>query len=168
VLAVASSLHATVLLPADLGDLARESITIVRGLVVNVEAQWIDRRRIETVVTVDVERSLKGASGPTVQFRVPGGRVGRYRNVVVGAPEFAVGRRVIVFLGGANGGLPYTLGLGQGVFRIADVDGQPTVLPPAVLPVITVQPVVRGDPSRRPMSLGDFEARVRDLAVMPR
>lgn len=158
---------ATVLLPADLGELSADARAIVRGRVVAVEARWIDDRRgIDTIVTLDVESYLKGALGSTLQFRVPGGELGRFRSIVVGAPEFAVDDRVVVFLGARGPSVPYVLGLSQGVFRIAraaDNSGW-VVTPPAVFPSAAAARIVRGDPSRRPMALADFEQRVRTLA----
>jgi len=51
----------------------------VRGHVVALDAQWTDERRtIETIVTLEPERYLKGQLGELVQFRVPGGVMGRY------------------------------------------------------------------------------------------
>ena len=44
-MARASAPHATVLLPADLGELSREARAIARGRVVAVDAQWTDDRR---------------------------------------------------------------------------------------------------------------------------
>jgi hypothetical protein len=162
-------LRATVLIPSDLGDLSRRATTIARGRVVAVDARWVDgRRRIETVVTLEAERYLKGSESATMQFRVPGGRLGRYRNVVVGAPQFTVGQRVIVFLGSSTTSLPFTLGLGQGVFRVASdqsdwVVTSPVVLPPT--PSAAPLRIVRGDPARRALlPLAEFEARVRELA----
>src|SRR5262245_33371455 len=102
--------RATVLVPADLGELSRDARAIVRGRIVAVDAQWTaGRRTIETMVTLQTETYLKGQLGDTVQFRVPGGVLGRYRNVVVGAPEFFVGQRVIVFLGAQGPTIPYVL-----------------------------------------------------------
>jgi hypothetical protein len=93
-------------MPADLGELSRDAWAIARGRVVAVDAQWTDgRRTIETIVTLEPDAYLKGQPGSTVQFRVPGGSLGRFRNIVVGAPRFAVGQRVIVFLG-ARGTVP--------------------------------------------------------------
>jgi hypothetical protein len=160
-----ASARATVLLPADLGELTRRAVTIARGRVVAVDAQWVEgRRRIETVVTLDAERSLKGPSGSTIQFRVPGGRLGRFRNIVVGAPRFDLGQRVIVFLGPAGPGLPYTVGLAQGVFRIAAGEADAVVISPGVLPTGATLRVVRGDSARRPMPLSQFEDEIRRLA----
>src|SRR6185436_5156698 len=97
---LATTAHATVLIPATLGELSRDAYAIVRGRVVSVEGRWTpDRRTIESIVTLESEAYLKGALGETVEFRVPGGVLGRFRNIVVGAPRFAPGQRVIVFLG---------------------------------------------------------------------
>jgi hypothetical protein len=165
-LCVASIAEATVLVPADVGELARDARAIARGTVVSVDGRWTDdRRRIETIVTLEAETYLKGALGETLQFRVPGGSLGRYRNVVVGAPEFAPGQRVIVFLGARGPGIPYVLGFSQGVFRVSmAADRSWTVSPPPVMPSPS-GPVVRGSASRRPAPLADFERDVRALAA---
>ena len=116
--------RATVFIGADLGELSRDAIAIARGRVVAVEGRWGENRRtIETMVTLEVERYLKGSLGDTLEFRVPGGGLGRFRTVVVGAPEFAVDQRVVVFLGARGPSVPYVLGLSQGVFRIDRMPG---------------------------------------------
>src|SRR5260221_4264688 len=90
---------ATVLIGPDLGELTRDAVAIARGRVAAVDTQWTaDRRTIETIVTLDVETYLKGALGPVVQFRVPGGDRGRFRSIVVGAPAFQIDDDVVVFL----------------------------------------------------------------------
>jgi hypothetical protein len=116
---------------------------------------------------LDVETYLKGPLGTTVRFRVPGGTVGRLRRVVVGAPEFEVGERVVIFLAAQGPSVPYVIGLSQGVFRIVTAGGASSslVTPPPLLPTSAAGGVLtRGDPSRRPMPLADFEQRVRELA----
>jgi hypothetical protein len=156
---------ATVLIPADLGELSRDARAIARGRIVALDAQWTDGRRgIETVVTLETEAYLKGNLGETIQFRVPGGSLGRFRNIVVGAPQFAVGQRVILFLGARGPTVPFVLGLSQGVFRLAQNGGGDwMVTPPAVLP--TMQgPIVRGNLTMRAAPLADFEREVRALA----
>src|SRR5258705_13312069 len=96
----ATGTGATTILPADFGDLAREARVVARGRVTAVESRWTESRRgIETLVSLEAEAYLKGELGGTIQFRVPGGLLGRFRSVTVGAPQFVVGRRVIVFLG---------------------------------------------------------------------
>jgi hypothetical protein len=158
---------ATVLIPADLSELSRDAVAIARGRVMGLDAQWTeDHGTIETIVTLDVESYLKGSLGSTLRFRVPGGELGRFRSVVVGAPAFAVDQRVVVFLGARGPSVPHLLGLSQGVFRVAraaDNSGW-LVTSPVLLPGAVTARVVRGDPSRRALALGDFEQTVRALA----
>jgi len=164
------SARATVLIPADLGELSRDALAIVRGRVIALDAQWTeDRGTIETIVTLDVERYLKGALGATLRFRVPGGELGRFRSVVVGAPAFAIDQHVVVFLGARGPSVPHLLGMSQGVFRIAraaDNSGW-LVTSPVIMPAAggVSSRVVRGDPARRAVALGDFEQTVRVLAA---
>jgi hypothetical protein len=158
---------ATVVVAADLGELSRDARAIAVGRVVAVDGRWTDdRRTIETIVTLDVDRYLKGSLGATLQFRVPGGALGRYRTIVVGAPGFVVDQRVVVFLGATGPMIPYVLGFNQGVYRIVASDaGAWMVTPPAMLPTAGgTAPVARGDAARRPLPLADFESRIRVLA----
>jgi hypothetical protein len=167
-IALSMPVRATVLIPAALGELSHDAIAIARGRVAALDVQWTeDRGTIETIVTLEVETYLKGALGSTLRFRVPGGELGRFRSIVVGAPEFAVDQHVVVFLGARGPSVPHVLGLNQGVFhmaRAADNSGW-LVTSPVMLPATagTVR-VVRGDPSRRALALGDFEQTVRTLA----
>jgi len=167
-LCCAARVGATVLLPADLGDLSRDACAIALGRVVAVDARWADdRRSIDTLVTLDVDAYLKGSLGSPLRFRVPGGELGRYRSILVGAPEFAINQRVVVFLGARGPSVPYVLGLSQGVFRlVAASDGSGwLVTPPPVLPAVAgPSRVVRGDAARQPLPLADFERQVRALA----
>jgi hypothetical protein len=168
VIFVTARLQATVLVPASMGELAREAGAIVRGRVVATEARFTpDRRAIETLVTMDADATLKGSLGATLQFLVPGGTLGRYRSIFVGAPAFAAGEHVVVFLGWNGPSYPYVLGLSQGVFRVqADGDHGWRVTPsPITAPLSGPATVVRGDPARRPMPLADFEQRVRALVA---
>ena len=166
-------LGATTVLPADLGELSRDARFIVRGQVVAQNARWTDdHRAIETIVTLQPDAYLKGQLGETVDFRVPGGRLGRFQSIMVGAPQFAVGQGVILFLGARGPSVPYILGLSQGVFRLVESQGEWKVAPPAIVatsgrPVPPVL-IVRGDLSRRPLPLDRFERQVRALAQAPR
>jgi hypothetical protein len=152
-LALAATARATVIIPADLGELSRDAIAIVRGRVAAVDARWTeDRGTIETIVTLEVEGYLKGALGQVARFRVPGGELGRFRSIVVGAHGPTV---------------PHVVGFNQGVYRLvraADNAGW-LVTPPANLPAAAGSVrIVRGDVNRRPLPLADFEQRVRALA----
>jgi hypothetical protein len=162
-MAIAPRVRATVIVPADLAELSHDARAIARGRVAAVTGRWTeDRRTIETIVKLEVDRYLKGSFGGTIEFRVPGGELGRYRNVVVGAPEFAVGDRVIVFLAAAGPMIPYIVGFNQGVYRIVAGAERNAALvtPPPILPGPQPRRIVRGDPTRRPLPLEKFEQRV--------
>ncbi|HZR24791.1 MAG TPA: hypothetical protein VFA59_14450 [Vicinamibacterales bacterium] len=165
----AARADATTLVPADIGVLAHDALAIARGRVVAAEGRWTDdRRTIETIVTLQVETYLKGDLGVTVQFLVPGGRLGRYRSVFVGAPEFNLDDRVVVFLGAHGPSMPYLVGFSQGVYRVVRSAGADVVTPPPVWPTATGTAVVRGDPARTTPPLADFEQRVHALATAAR
>jgi hypothetical protein len=125
---------ALTVLPATFDEMVSESQLVVHGRVTDVRSQTTaGRRGIETIVTVAVIDALKGAPGREVQFRMPNGQVGRYRRVLVGAPEFATGEEVVLFLRGHAPALPVPFGLSQGVYRISRrADGRAMV---ASLPV---------------------------------
>ena len=117
-LAIAADARATVILPAELHEIVDGSQTIVRGRVVDVRSEMTaGRRSIHTFVTLAVDERFKGTPGATVTFRVPNGQVGRYKRIIVGAPEFVVGDDVFVFLRGAAPAMPTLFGLSQGVYR---------------------------------------------------
>ena len=159
--------RATTIVPADLGELSHDAIAIARGRIADVRSQWTeDRGTVETIVTLEVESYLKGSLGTTIRFKVPGGELGRFRTVVVGAPDFVVDQRVVVFLGAHGPTVPYIVGFNQGVYRVVRApDGSGwLVTPPLNVAGTTAVRVVRGDSTRRPVPLADFEQRVRVLA----
>ncbi len=160
---------ATVHLPTDFAEMVARSTFVVHGRVVDVRSDTSsDRRGIVTYVTVDVAHPLKGAPGESVTFLVPGGQVGRYERIVVGAPQFERGDEVVLFLASRGPSIPYVFGLSQGVYRVSRASGRATVMPPAVLArggdASAAGPLVRGDPARRPLPLDDFAREVRLLA----
>jgi hypothetical protein len=150
---------ATTLVPADFTQMARESELIVHGTVVSVHGQITGpRRAIDSVITVQVAATMKGTPAAQAVFRVPGGRVGRYRRVMVGAPEFAAGDEVILFLKGRAPALAMPYGLSQGVYRVARQGGV-AVVTPAV--AVSAGRLTRGDPSRRPVDPAAFARQVQ-------
>ena len=160
------SASATVILPADFSTVVTESGVIVHGRVVRVESQLTAPERvIESVVTLAVVRSLKGDVAATVAFRVPNGQVGRYRRVLVGAPEFIEGDEVVVFLQGRPPAMPSVFGLNQGVYRVArDASARAMVMPPRM--AAPDGRVVRGDPARVALPIEAFAREVH--AVLER
>jgi hypothetical protein len=169
-LACAVLLHAapalaTVFLPADFDEMVSASVFIVQGRVVDVRSDAVaDRRSIVTYVTVDVAQPLKGRPGGEVTFLVPGGQIGRYERVVVGAPHFEPGDEVVLFLSARGPSIPYVFGLSQGVYRISRASGQALVMPPVIAAAADgagAGRIVRGDPARRPLPLDEFAREVR-------
>jgi hypothetical protein len=156
--------YATVLLPADFVTIVTGSPIIVHGRVSDVRSFVTGpRRTIESVVTLTVIDTLKGTPAPTLTFRVPNGQVGRYRRVVVGAPEFDPGDEVVVFLQARAPSIPSLFGLSQGVYRVVrDRNAQAIVTPPPVMARgAGAERVVRGDPVRQPMPMAAFAREVR-------
>jgi hypothetical protein len=156
-------MSAMVVVPAGFSEMVTASELVVHGRVVGIRPQIVgDRRTIETVITIAVLDALKGQPGETVHFRVPGGQIGRYRRFMVGAPEFASGEEVVLFLKGRPPGVPFPFGLSQGVYRVVrDPGGRSLVTPPTVAEA--AGRVVRGDPSRRPVELSVFARNVRAI-----
>jgi hypothetical protein len=157
---------ATVILPADFDTVVTDSRMIVHGRVVDVRSELTGpRREIESVITVAVIESFKGTAGTSVMFRSPTGQVGRYRRVLVGAPEFAEGDEVVLFLQGRPPAMPTVFGLSQGVYRVTrTAAARALVMPaPATAPAGRI---VRGDPSRVPIPIESFARQIR--AVLER
>jgi hypothetical protein len=163
--AVSFPLSATVLIPAEFREIVSGSQIIVHGRVSAVRPEWTaGRRRIESVVTLEAAAFYRGTASRVVTFRVPGGQIGRYKSVTVGAPEFRQGDEVVLFLKANGPAVPQVFGLNQGVFRVK-VDGrsgrrlvtQPIVSARSALPEV----VARGSRDRRPLPLHQFEAQVK-------
>lgn len=168
-LLVAAPAGATVYLPVDFNQMVTGSKEIAHGRVVDVRGDLTDdRRSIVTYVTIEVAEHLKGSLGQSITFRVPGGQVGRYRRIIVGAPQFERGDEVIVFLTSRGPSFPYLFGLSQGVYRVARrADGRAIVTP--VPPIAGGSDrLVRGDPARRPLPLDAFTREVKAIVESQR
>jgi hypothetical protein len=165
-LLIASPAAATVYVPVDFREMVTASHSIVHGRVVDVRSEPTrDRVMVVTYVTIDVEEHLKGHLGDSTTFLVPGGQVGRYRRIIVGAPQFERGDEVVVFLSARGPSIPYLFGLSQGVYRVVrTADGRAMVTPPALMAKgAGAERVVRGDPARRPLALAAFAREVRTI-----
>ncbi len=97
-------------------------------------------------MTVEVLRGLKGRSGETLSFAVPGGQAGRYLNVIPGAPVFARGDLAVFFVSSSGARLPVTTGFTQGIFRVQRGAANQMIVNHKV-----------------PVPLGTFEASVRAI-----
>lgn len=161
-----ASVEATTVVPLSFEQLVSESSAVVYGRVSDVRSQWTaDRRFIESVVSIDVIKEMKGGAGSTIAFTVPGGQVGRYLNVIPGAPTFTTGDLAVFFLTEHGPRLPVTTGLTQGIYRVRrdTSSGAMLVMPPIVE---TAGRVPRGDVRRKPVSLAAFEGSVRAISTI--
>ena len=168
-LAVTAIARATVIVPAEFREVVAGSGLIVVGRVTDVTAEWADgRRRIDSYVTIEVESTLKGQPREQVTFLVPGGQIGRYRSVLVGAPVFSPGDEAVLFLNARGSGTPYVFGLNQGVYRVrVDAGSRQRVVvpPPLVGRTETAERVRRGASERRPQPIDTFNAQVRAIVA---
>jgi hypothetical protein len=163
---LASPAAATVYVPVDFREMVTASRAIVHGRVIDVRSEPTrDRLMVVTYVTLEAHNHLKGNFGNSITFTVPGGQVGRYRRIIVGAPQFERGDEVVVFLSARGPTIPYLFGLSQGVYRVARTeDGGGLVTPPAIMARgVAAERIVRGDPARRPLPLASFAREVRAI-----
>jgi len=164
ILVLAVPIAATVLVPAEFREIVSGSQIIVHGRVIDVRSEWVDgRSRIDSLVTIQPSAFYRGTPTDTVTFRVPGGQVGRYKSIMVGAPEFQPGDEAVLFLRGQGASVPSVFGLSQGVFRVRiDSRGHRLVIvPPLMARGSGSERVVRGARERRPLPLEQFGAAVR-------
>lgn len=163
---LAIPLRATVLVPAEFREIVAGSQVIVHGRVAAVTPEWsADRRRIDSVVTVEVAAYLKGGPGRTVTFRAPGGQIGRFKSITVGAPEFRSGEEAVFFLTAQGPGVARVFGLSQGVYRVRlDPGTGRRLVIPAALTARSDEPEVirRGTVERKPVALDAFASQVRN------
>ena len=100
---VVSVSRATSVVPPTFDELVAESEAVIRGIVTDVRAEEFDSPQgpgIRTLVTLRVERALKGSAGETITLVQLGGRVGGRALRVAGLPEFKAGDRQVVFVAG--------------------------------------------------------------------
>jgi len=158
--------NATVVVPAEFREVVGGSELIAYGTVVDVRSGWADgRSRIESVVTVDVAAWYKGGNERTLAFVVPGGEVGRYRSVMIGAPVFKPGDQAFLFLKTRGAERPYVFGLNQGVFRVSvDANGVRQVTTPLLMATGDApERVQRGARGRKPISIDEFGRQLRSV-----
>jgi hypothetical protein len=157
-LVAASPSRAAVAVPASVEDLARSSQAVVRGRVARLASRWSDdQRRIFTFVEIDASSVWRGAPPARVTVMVPGGVVGPIGQRVDGAPAFATGEEVVVFLSEAEAGTFRVTGLAQGKFRVEDGTARPELAH-----VSFVEAPLRAQERRaEAMAVAELERRVR-------
>ena len=100
-------------------ELARAADAIVIGTITDLETVASGEGAINTLVTIDVERAVKGAVGARVTLKQPGGQIGERGLWIAGSPQFARGERQMLFLSAARDGTARTTALGLGQFMLA-------------------------------------------------
>ncbi len=164
-LAIGGRAQATTVLPMSFEELVHEAVAVVYARVADVRGQWTnDRRAIDSVITLEALRYLKGDLGATVHMRLPGGEAGGVLNVIPGAPVLRPGEVVVVFLTARGPAIATTLGLGQGIFRvIRDPQTRSLLVSPPPLKASAAGKIVRGAADRRLLTLDAFASTVRDV-----
>ncbi len=155
--------RATVLVPVSFREAVVDATMIVRGHVTDVRGVF-SASGAESIVTVAVDQRLKGDADDFVSVHVPGGTVGRYRYVFVGAPTFAVNDQAVFLLKRGSDSALRLVGLSQGVYRLqALTAGGPAVVAAPVVAgqTASVGDVVRGDSRRKMLSVSEFESLIR-------
>jgi len=168
-----ATLAAHLVIPSEFRDVVNDASLIVRGRITDVRAVAVPGMGIDSIATVAVENVLKGSASGFVYVRVPGGVIGRTRFVMVGAPAFKTGQRAVLFLRPSTADTTFRpIGLTMGVYPIqTEATTQRLVILPPVVTARTptkAPPTVRGDRSRKPMTVPEFESMVRTvMATIP-
>ena len=162
---IAVAAEAITLVPVTFEQLVDEAIAVVYARVSDVRGQWTaDRRGIDSIVSLEALRYLKGDLGEVVSVRLPGGEAGGRINVIPGAPVLREGDLVVLFLTARGPAIPTPVGLTQGIFRVS-VDqrtGTAFVSPPP-LKGSQAGRIIRGAADRRVLTLDGFAGSVREL-----
>lgn len=138
--------------------LASSTDSVVRGRVLQRSATTSeDGRRVFTLVDVEVSDTWRGSAPRTVRVIVPGGVVGNIGQRVEGAPAFAEGEEVVVFLHRAEAGGFRVAGLAQGKYSVAG----PTATPDLSQLRFVGRQVGPGERPAEPMPVAELERRVR-------
>lgn len=113
--------RATSVIAPTFAELVAEAETVVRGVVTEIHAEEFDSpqgKGVRTLVTLRVERALKGAPGETVTLSILGGTVGKRTLKVVGLPQFQLGQRQIVFFANNGRVICPLIGAGYGRYHV--------------------------------------------------
>ena len=109
---------ASSVLPLDVPALTHAASDVVRAQVTSVRCAWTDdKRRLVTLVEVEVLESWKGAAKRRLTVVQPGGELDGIGQRVFGVAPLALREEVVLFLE-RQGQFHRTVGLAQGVYRV--------------------------------------------------
>ncbi len=152
-----------------LEEMAQRADLIFVGRAVGSRAYWnVQRTRIYTYTTFQVERFIKGGTGggsgeEQVTLRLWGGELGPMRSIVPGTPQFATGEEVLLFCVGSGARIPTLLGLALGKFTLTRDDAGETMLKRDISGLVLANYRTNSQPAGTPPTryrLSDVEARI--------
>jgi hypothetical protein len=152
-----------------LEEMAQRADFIFVGRAVDSRADWnVQRTRIYTYTTFQVERFIKGGTGggsgeEQVTLRLWGGELGPMRSIVPGTPQFASGEEVLLFCVGSGARIPTLLGLALGKFTLTRDDAGETMLKRDISGLVLANYRTNSQPAGTPPTryrLSDVEARI--------
>ena len=113
--------HALSVIAPTFPQLVAAADTIARGTVTAIRSEEFDSpqgRGVRTLVTLHLERTLKGTPAETVTLTLLGGTVGKRTLRVVGLPAFTVGQRQVVFFANNGSVLCPLVAAGHGRYHV--------------------------------------------------
>jgi hypothetical protein len=166
VLASAPRAGATLARAATFEEKVAGAESIVLGKCTATRSQWdADHRWIVTYSTFDVEKSLKGQSGPQLTLITPGGVVGDIHQDTIGIPAFREGDENVVFVRNTNVG-PTVLFFDQGAYEVTKDSRGDRMVAPVPTEAVHVD-LQRGMavPDESPRTLQQFERDVHAAQI---
>lgn len=152
-----------------LEEMAQRADFIFVGRAVDSRADWnVQRTRIYTYTTFQVERFIKGGTGggsgeEQVTLRLWGGELGPMRSIVPGTPQFASGEEVLLFCVGSGARIPTLLGLALGKFTLTRDDAGETMLKRDISGLVLANYRTNSQPAGTPPTryrLSEVESRI--------
>jgi hypothetical protein len=147
--------------PLTIEDLTTRAARICHGRVEAVEVVREASGNFVTRVEIATESMWKGSPTNRITVTQPGGTLGTRRVVIAGAPTFAPGEEVVMFLSLNPRGEWLTLDLAQGKFSV-DRDGTNAWVRNVVLGGSPVPGGYR-PPHQQPLSLEVLQNRVAEV-----
>jgi len=160
-LAGVPQLYATVARQIPFDQKVEEAEAIVLGRVTGTRSSFDPTGRwIVTTATIQVDKSLKGSSGGTIEVTLPGGSVGGIRQETVGVPSFRQGDERVLFVKQDRIG-PTVLYLDQGSYEVKkDSSGRRSVEPASSDLVLLDSQTGKIAAAEAPRSLEAFEREI--------
>jgi hypothetical protein len=146
----------------DLRELAQRSTWVARAQCVEA-ASLEEAGQVSTATSFEVTEAWKGNPPARFTVRLPGGEAAGRRVSVEGAPRFAPGEDVVLFLDAGKGRTISILSWAQGTFRVRRnprTGVQEAVQDTAGLPLLDARSGAWGSGSRRQLALAALRAAV--------